>query len=149
MLQYNGVTGKGSRVPPHGAASSSLGYGLPGSLSQGAYMSGGQQPPPSRAGVPFWKVPHPSPNPSPHPVSLTLPLSLTPPLSVSLSLSVSLRLTKVRPDGIETDVALVVDRLVAKVEGQEVRGMVGGGGVFGGEGGEGGVGGLRAAASRT
>ena len=79
MLQYNGVTGKGSRVPPHGAASSSLGYGLPGSLSQGslthgAHMSGGQPPPRQ---TPFWKVPHPNPNPSPHPVSLTLPLSLT------------------------------------------------------------------------
>lgn len=87
MLQYNGVTGKGSRVPAHGPASSSLGYDLPGSLTQGslmsgqaAYRSGGQPAPPSRAGLPFWKV---------------------------------------RPDGIETDVALVVDRLVAKVEGLE------------------------------
>ena len=69
MVQYNGVTGTGSRVPPHGPASSGLGYGLPGSLSQGACMSGGGPPPPSRAALPFWKVPQPSPNPNPHPVS--------------------------------------------------------------------------------
>ena len=55
----------------------------------------------------------------------------------------SLRPAKVRPDGIETDVALVVDRLVAKVEGQEVRGVVGEGacwgrGVWAARGGEGG-----------
>ena len=50
---------------------------------------------------------------------------------MSLRLSLRLRPAKVRPDGIETDVALVVDRLVAKVEGQEVRGAVGGGGVLG------------------
>ena len=58
MLQYNGVTGKGSRVPPHGVASSGFGYGPPGSLGQGAHMSGGQPPPPSRS-TPFWKAPHP------------------------------------------------------------------------------------------
>jgi hypothetical protein len=42
MLQYDGVTGKGSRAPA--GASSSLPYGVPGSLNNVAYMSTQPQP---------------------------------------------------------------------------------------------------------
>merc|ERR1719272_1637286 len=80
MMQYNGVTGKGTRTPSY-----EPGYGMPGSLNSVAYMGG-------MGGM----------GGMPQPMSrLSLPSA------------------KVRPDGVETDVAMVLEKLVTKVEGQE------------------------------